>query len=140
VRLEIDINIPVGTPVLAATDGIVHLVNSDYPEEGGWGNFVILEHQISGIKFYSIYGHLSKNSLIDTDLTVSGGEVIGLVGNQEENGFWFPHTHFQFISETEMRKRENPFTLDGYGPGKKWEYLRMHYPDPLVCLPMGRKE
>lgn len=139
-HLGIDINLPIGTEVRAALNGIVHKADSDYPEEGGWGNYVILEHQISGVKFYSIYGHLSKNCLVDIDQTISSGEIIGLVGNQEENGFWFPHTHFQFISETEMKAKENPFTLDGYGSEKDLSYLKENYPDPLVALPMRQKE
>ena len=139
-HLGIDINLPIGTPVRSAFNGIVYMADSDYPEEGGWGNFVILEHQIAGVKFYSIYGHLSKKCLVDADQTISSGEIIGLVGNQEENGFWFPHTHFQFISEIEMHRRENPFTLDGYGSEKDLSYLKENYPDPLIALPMGQEE
>lgn len=137
IHLGIDINVPVGTPVLAAANGIVHLVDSDYPEEGGWGNFVIIEHKISGVIFYSIYGHLGSNGLVSQNETVMTGEPVGKVGSTKENGFWFPHTHFQFISETEMKARENPFTLDGYGKPEDLTYLRQHYPDPLVCLPMA---
>ena len=139
-HLGIDINLPIGTPVQAAFNGIVYAADSDYPEEGGWGNYIILEHKIAGVKFYSIYGHLSKNCLADRDQTISSGEIIGLVGNQEENGFWFPHTHFQFISETEIKRAGNPFTLDGYGSEKDLPYLKENYPDPLVALPMGHKK
>ena len=139
-HLGIDINLPIGTPIHAALNGIVYAADSDYPEEGGWGNYIILEHQLAGVKFYSIYGHLSKNCLADQDQTISSGEIIGLVGNQEENGFWFPHAHFQFISETEMKRAGNPFTLDGYGSEKDLFYIKENYPDPLIALPMGQKE
>ena len=137
IHLGIDINILVGTKVSAALGGIVHKIDSDWPEEGGWGNYVILKHQISGVKFYSIYGHLASTDLVSQDETVMAGEVIGKVGTAKENGFWFPHLHFQFISETEMKAKENPFTLDGYGKPKDLSYLREHYPNPLVCLPMA---
>jgi len=137
IHLGIDINLPIGTPVHAALGGTVYMADSDYPEEGGWGNFVIIEHQINEVKFYSIYGHLASTGLVSQDETVMAGEAIGKVGTTKENGFWFPHLHFQFISETEMRSKENPFTLDGYGKPQDLSYLRKHYPDPLVCLPMA---
>ena len=140
IHLGIDINVPVSTPVLAVLTGKVYKVGSDYPEKGGWGNFVIMEHKIKGVGFYSIYGHLASDDLlINLGSKATDGQMIGKVGTYKENGFWRPHIHFQFISETEMRKRKNPFTLDGYGKPQNLPYLRQHYPDPLVCLPMGNK-
>ncbi|MBI4992392.1 MAG: peptidoglycan DD-metalloendopeptidase family protein [Candidatus Harrisonbacteria bacterium] len=136
IHLGIDINVPVGTPILAALKGTVYLVNTDYPEPGGWGNFVIVKHEIKKVVFYSIYGHLASSGLVSSGVNVINGRVLGKVGTYNENGFWRPHTHFQFISEAEMKKRENPFTLDGYGKPEDLPYLRQHYPDPLVCLPM----
>lgn len=140
IHLGIDINIPVGTPVLAVLDGKVYKIGSDYPEKGGWGCFVILEHKIDGVVFYSIYGHLASDDLLtNIGAEIKCGQRIGKVGAYEENGFWRPHTHFQFISKTEMRVHENPFTLDGYGKPEDLSYLRQHYPNPLICLPMGDK-
>ena len=141
IHLGIDINVPVGTPVLAALVGKIHKVGSDYPEKGGWGCFVVVEHKIEGVVFYSIYGHLASDDLL-TNLgsEVTGGQMLGKVGAYEENGFWRPHTHFQFISAQEMRLRENPWTLDGYGKPEDLSYLRRHYPNPLVCLPIAEKK
>lgn len=137
-HLGIDINLPIGTAVLAAADGVVYKVDSDYPEEGGWGTYVILKHSMDGVIFYSIYGHLHKKALVKPGDKVLGGQVIGSVGDQSENGFWFPHLHFQMISEPEMKSKENPFTLDGYGSKKDLAYLKENYPDPLIVLPMAR--
>ena len=139
IHLGIDINVPIGTPVLAALAGTVYKVDSDY-SEGGWGNFVILEHQLASTTFYSISGHLSEEVLVAKGQKVEKGAPLGTVGKTDENGFWFPHTHFQFISEIEMRRQEKPFKLDGYGSPKDLAYLRENYPDPLVCLPMAEKE
>ena len=140
IHLGIDINLPIGAPICATTKGMVYMANSDYPEKGGWGNYVILEHQIDGIKFYSISGHLSNKLPLTKGQKIVKGEIIGHVGNTKENGSWFPHLHFQFISVREMRLKENPFTLDGYGKPENLEYLRENYPHPLVALPMGKKE
>lgn len=137
IHLGIDIVLPINTPVLTALNGKVHLSDTDYPEKGGWGNYIVLKHQLDGITFYSITGHLDNRSRLGEGRRVARGDIIGWVGNQVENGFWFPHTHFQFVSETEMEKTQKPFTLDGYGAKEILEYLRQHYPDPLVCLPMA---
>ena|GEM_PF-1210290 len=137
IHLGIDINLPIRTPIHAAADAVVHMVDSDYPEEGGWGNFVILRHQIENTFFYSISGHLSNKAIVSERQVVLRGDVIGYVGNTRENGFWFPHVHFQFISQEAMETHGSPFTLDGYGKLEDISYLRQHYPDPLVCLPMA---
>lgn len=135
-HLGIDINIPVGAEVLAALDGTVFHIGSDYPEKGGWGNFVILEHKLDGVVFYSIYGHLSDKVLLAINQRVRARRIVGWVGKVGENGFWRPHTHVQFISKQEMRLRWNPFTLDGYGPEKDLDYLQENYPDPLMVISM----
>ncbi len=136
IHLGIDINLPVNTPIRATLNGTVYMADSDYPEEGGWGNFVILQHNLNGTVFYSISGHLSNKKVVTKGQKILRGETIGYVGNTTENGFWFPHVHFQLISKEEMRRQENPFTLDGYGQEKDITYLRKNYPDPLVILPM----
>jgi hypothetical protein len=77
---------PVGTPVLAAADGIVTYAGNDtaqvfglYP--GFYGNLVLLEHDIPGTQspVFTLYGHLSSIS-VETGDQVSGGQVIGEVG------------------------------------------------------------
>ena len=136
IHLGIDINIPVGAEVLATLDGSVHMISSDYPEKGGWGNFVILEHKLGKTKFYSIYGHLGREIPLTVTQYVRAGETVGWVGKIEENGFWRPHTHVQFISEKEIARCDYPFSLDGYGHPKDLDYLRENYPDPLSVIPM----
>ncbi len=140
VHLGIDVNLPVGTPIRAATEGTVHMTGSDYPEEGGWGNFVILKHRIDDIFIFSICGHLGGKIRVCKRQYVLRGDIIGYVGNTRENGFWFPHVHFQFISQEKMESHQNPFTLDGYGRPEDLSELRRHYPNPLVCLPMGNQK
>ena len=65
-----------------------------------YGPVVILEHETAdGVRFWSLYGHLSLPSL---DLTrvgrpVEAGELIGWVGTPRSNGDWAPHVHVQVI-------------------------------------------
>ena len=55
-HVGIDIGGPVGTSVQAFFEGIVF--DQDYlPEEGDYGNVIILEHDFNGVKLWSLYGH-----------------------------------------------------------------------------------
>lgn len=75
-----------GTPVLAAADGIVVVAGDDSRKVygsrmGAYGNLVILEHSLPGISepVYTLYAHLSE-VFVEADETVERGEEIGLVG------------------------------------------------------------
>ena len=50
------------TPVMAPLDGIVHsfAFNNRF---GDYGATIILSHQLEGYTFYTLYGHLSLNSI-----------------------------------------------------------------------------
>lgn len=58
IHLGIDIWSKAGTPVAAPLDGTVHsfAFNDAY---GDYGATIILEHQINGAAFHTLYGHLS---------------------------------------------------------------------------------
>jgi peptidoglycan DL-endopeptidase CwlO len=70
----IDIAVPAGTPIRAADDGSVVLVQSD-AESGGYGNFTCLDH---GGGLQTCYAH--QSSFAVTSGSVSQGDVIGYVG------------------------------------------------------------
>ena len=57
-----DLWIKAGTPVLAALDGKVH--SFQYNNNlGDYGPTIILEHQLENHTFYTLYGHLSLESI-----------------------------------------------------------------------------
>ena len=70
---------------------------------GDYGPTIILEHEIENEKFYTLYGHLSLESI--NNLTVGTfyrkGESIATIGNSEINGDYSPHLHFQIIKNIE---------------------------------------
>ena len=82
----IDIAAPLGTPVMAAADGIVVAVgHSNF----GYGNFVVIAHG-GGVE--TLYGHLLQTDVNLGDRVVRG-QVIGLEGS---TGFSTgPHVHFE---------------------------------------------
>jgi murein DD-endopeptidase MepM/ murein hydrolase activator NlpD len=70
----VDIAVPAGTPIRAAADGSVVLVQSE-AESGGYGNFTCLDH---GGGLQTCYAH--QSSFAVTSGSVSQGDVIGYVG------------------------------------------------------------
>ena len=51
-----------GTKIMAPLDGIVHSFAFNN-NDSDYGATIILTHNINGISFYTLYGHLSLNSL-----------------------------------------------------------------------------
>lgn len=98
VHLGVDFWLPNNTPIHSPLEGRV--VCSVHQEElKGYGGFVILKHQFDAISFFSLYGHLSKESITKykTGDIVKSGQKIGELGTYEENGEWVPHLHFQIM-------------------------------------------
>jgi len=88
-----------GAPLSAPLDGVVHVVANNSAALD-YGPLVILRHETSdGEEFFTIYGHLSKDSLVSLKVgqRVSRGQRFARVGSAQENGGWTPHIHFQII-------------------------------------------
>jgi murein DD-endopeptidase MepM/ murein hydrolase activator NlpD len=88
-----DFEMPIGTPVIAARDGIVHAVRDDRPDGSGRGgdeNFVILDH---GDGQFSRYIHLTRGGArVARGDRVTLGDTIALSGHSGRSAF--PHLHF----------------------------------------------
>jgi peptidoglycan LD-endopeptidase LytH len=124
------------TAVMAPLDGIVHsfAFNNAF---GDYGATIILSHQLEGCTFYTLYGHLSLNSLtnLQEGMTIRRGDVFAQFGIPFENGQWPPHLHFQIIIDMEGRKGDYPGVCK-YSEKEQW--LR-NSPDPdLILNMMGR--
>ena len=99
VHLGTDFWLKACTQVHAPLKGIVISVfNNDHDKD--YGPTIILKHAVNDeLTFYSLYGHLTESSLflVKTGQMVQKGDLIGYVGNSDENGNWVPHLHFQLI-------------------------------------------
>ena len=62
IHLGVDVWAPAETPVFSAYDAVIHSAQ-DNALYGDYGPTVILEHNLNGIVFYTLYGHLSRESL-----------------------------------------------------------------------------
>ncbi len=86
----IDLAAPTGTPIYAASDGIVGGAMAN----GGYGNWIRIDHPR---KLSTVYGHLSEFAPgIKEGAQVSLGDLIGFVGNTGRSTG--PHVHFEILS------------------------------------------
>ena len=102
IHIGLDLWTKADTAVLAPLSGKVHSFKNNIGL-GDYGPTIILEHIIENEKFYTLYGHLSLESI--NNLTVGTfyrkGESIATIGNSEINGDYAPHLHFQIIKNIE---------------------------------------
>jgi murein DD-endopeptidase MepM/ murein hydrolase activator NlpD len=83
----VDFAVPMGTPIMAAGDGVVELA----ARSGGYGNTVVLHH--TGV-YETAYGHMSRFARgIKPGQRVRQGQVIGFVGSTGRSTG--PHLHFE---------------------------------------------
>lgn len=111
IHLGVDLFCKSGTSVFAAFDGVIHSTGTNrLPRDNG--PTIVVEHNVgkSGPVFYTLYAHLSSESLKRTKpgAQVRAGQRIGEVGPSDENGGWPPHLHIQLV--VDMLDMEGDFT------------------------------
>ncbi len=102
VHLGVDLFLGIGEPIYAPLDGVIHAFANN-AREGDYGPVIMLEHQpADGIRFWTLYGHLSLDSLdgLEVGQQVARGQEIGRIGEYSVNGDWVPHLHFQLLTNT----------------------------------------
>ncbi|MGA7838651.1 MAG: peptidoglycan DD-metalloendopeptidase family protein [Ignavibacteriaceae bacterium] len=131
VHLGIDITAEAGTEIFAPLNGKVHSFqnNSSF---GDYGPTIILEHNLNGEVFYTLYGHLSLNSLngLFEGKEIKKGQKIAEFGDPAVNVGWPPHLHFQLITDMLGKKGDFPGVCT---PSEKEYYLNI-CPDPNLIL------
>lgn len=131
IHLGVDIWAEAGTPLYAPLDATVHsfAFNDHY---GDYGPTIILAHELSGITFFTLYGHLSLGSLdgLHEGKTIKAGERFAAIGPYPENGDWPPHLHFQVIGNMGNYKGDFP----GVCNAADRDYYLVLCPDPELIL------
>jgi peptidoglycan LD-endopeptidase LytH len=136
-HLGTDIWGEVGTKIMAPLDGIVHSFAFNN-NDSDYGATIILTHNIEGISFHTLYGHLSLNSLknLQEGKRIIKGEVFTEFGMRFENGNWPPHLHLQLISDMQNWEGDYPGVCK-FSEREKW---LSNCPDPDLILRLHQYE
>lgn len=127
-HMGVDLGAPAGTAVFAPLAGRVWGV-ADRNGEGDYGGVVILEVKLFDEDLWLLLGHLSRHRAVKSGERVECGQLLGWLGERNENGGWNPHLHFQL-------SRLQPCEVDLPGavrPADR-ELARVVFPDPEPWL------
>ncbi|MBJ6118566.1 peptidoglycan DD-metalloendopeptidase family protein [Pontibacter sp. BT310] len=130
-HLGIDIWMEAEKPIFTPLDAIVHSFQ-DNNNFGDYGPTIILQHELEGVTFYTLYGHLSRKSLegLEVGKAFKKGDRIAWLGNYPENGDWPPHLHFQVMATMEGRSGDFP----GVAAASDRAHFEQICPNPNIIL------
>ena len=131
IHLGIDLFVMEGTEVMAPLGGHVHSV-ADNKGLGNYGPTVILEHDFRGTRFWTLYGHLGRHSVVRLEMgqPLDAGEEFAEVGDLSENGGWPPHVHFQLMADLQGHSGDFPGVA---APSELQSWIEI-CPDPNLIL------
>lgn len=131
IHLGMDFWCAAGTKVLAPFAGKVHSLKNN-AARGNYGPTILLEHQYQDHVFYSLYGHLSLESLKELNVgkKFESGEPFATLGETEINVNYAPHLHFQLIIDLENYSGDYP----GVCNQKDLDFYIQNCPNPNFLL------
>ena len=131
IHIGLDLWINESASVHSALDGKIHSLQNN-TALGDYGPTIIIQNQLDGHVFQTLYGHLSEESLIGKQIgdAVSMGEQIGNLGLPPINGDYAPHLHFQIIIDMENNFGDYP----GVCSQRTLDHYNTNCPDPNVLL------
>ncbi len=131
IHLGVDIWAKEGTKVLAALDGEIHSFKNN-TNHGDYGPSIVLKHQLEESVFYTLYGHLSLDSIKDVKIeqSVKQGDEIAQLGDSSINGDYAPHLHFQIIKDMQNNFGDYP----GVCSLNQLSFFKENCPNPMELL------
>ena len=131
IHLGIDYWAKADTHVLAPISGHVHSFKNN-TAVGDYGPTIILSHHINELSFYTLYGHLSLESIEDLFVgkAINQGAILGYLGTPDINVNYAPHLHFQIIKEIKEYSGDYP----GVCTALDLDYYRENCPNPNLLL------
>jgi len=130
-HLGIDIWGDAGIPIYSPLPGHIHSF-ADNNNFGDYGPTIILQHNLNSLTLYSLYGHLSRKSLVGLQegRSINTNQQIATLGNATENGNWPPHLHFQLMLDMGDARGDYP----GVGKFSQKEKYLQNIPNPELIL------
>lgn len=131
IHLGIDYWAPAGTKVITPLDGVVHSFKNN-AIRGDYGPTIILEHNIQGLVFYTLYGHLSLESLegLSVGKEFRVGSILATLGTPEINVNYATHLHLQVIQDLKGYEGDYP----GVCAQVDLDFYKKNCPDPNLLL------
>lgn len=131
IHLAMDFWAPTGTSVRVPIAGTLHsFANNSDP--GNYGPTLVLEHLNANVRFYTLYGHLSMESLVGLvpGMVFQRGDRLATLGSSKVNGGYAPHLHFQIILDLEGMSGDYP----GVCAEHELDFFKKNCPDPNLLL------
>ena len=125
-HVGLDVTAPANTSVFAPIPGVVEKVGFD-GGVGNYGGFLILKHEMGGVRFYSFYGHLRRPHVVKAGQEVAAGEKIAALGEHEDSGGWFSHVHLQVLTQEAFDQGR---ILQGYVDAEALQEIESLFPSP----------
>ena len=109
-----------GRPIYATEGGVVIKVG-----KADWGKYVMVEHNIDGQNFYSIYAHLSSAIVEEGTLVDNNTQIGEMGGTLDGGGHTDPHLHFEVRKSANVDlAKDNPFRGKVWWPKSKIELAK----------------
>ncbi|HMO31708.1 MAG TPA: peptidoglycan DD-metalloendopeptidase family protein [Lacibacter sp.] len=123
-----------GTPVFAPLSGTIE-ATAFHNRLGDYGAMLIVRHEVDGLSFYTLYGHLSAADLHwQPGQEAEAGTLLAHFGPPAENGQWPPHLHFQLLLDLQDHVNDYP----GVCRYSEREQYLANCPDPDYLLQLNR--
>jgi peptidoglycan LD-endopeptidase LytH len=131
IHIGVDVFMAAGIVLHAPLDGEVH----SFANRQVWGDYgpvIILRHELDGVEFHTLYGHLAETSLdgLRDGQAIPAGAAFAQIGARPTNGNWPPHLHFQVIADMQGNRGDYP----GVVRANELDYYRRNCPDPTCLL------
>jgi murein DD-endopeptidase MepM/ murein hydrolase activator NlpD len=133
IHAGLDIIVRAGEALHAPLDATVHATGVD-AGLGNYGGYVVLRHELDGVRFFCFYGHLDSAFQVEVGQCLAAGAPFGQTGEGADTGHWFSHTHLQVLTE---RAIEEGRMLQGYVRPSDVPQLAELFPTPY---PMFRAD
>lgn len=134
IHLGIDFWCAALTNVIVPIKGTVHSFKFNNTA-GDYGPTIILEHLIGKYTFYTLYGHLTLDSLegLFVGKEFNAGEIVGRLGTPDINVSYAPHLHFQIIRDMEG----NTGDYSGVCAKERLSFYEENCPNPNLLLKLN---
>jgi murein DD-endopeptidase MepM/ murein hydrolase activator NlpD len=131
IHIGLDLWLQAGSEVFAPVEGYIHSFKNN-KAAGDYGPTIIIEHHSKTQTWYTLYGHLSLESLkgLKIGKYIEKGKSFATLGKSDVNGNYAPHLHFQIIKNIINHSGDYP----GVCAKVDLPYYLENCPDPKILL------